>query len=137
MIDALEPEPRARADELIAWLLANDAEMFRRVGLRYLIWDKKLFTSRSARWAPYDGFSAQGTCPSPPCRNPHTNHVHFSFGKPGAAGETSFFKWLESGDARPPDPTPAPTPASAAGMGWVVFGAVSAFAAVSAWNRRR
>lgn len=138
MISALDPESRARADELIDWLLANDAEMFRRVGLRYLIWDKKLFSSVFPYWRPYDGFSEQGTCPSPPCRNPHTDHVHFSFSKEGAAGGTSFFRWLNGNEPEPQPVTPTRTPlAKAASLGWVALGAVVGFGSLMAYNRRR
>jgi hypothetical protein len=140
MISALDPESRARADELIAWLLANDAEMFRRAGLRYIIWDKKVFSSVFPSWRKYDGFSDQGTCPSPPCRNPHTNHVHFSFSKEGAAGETSFYQWLR-GETEPPDPAlpgPDPVPLSKpAGLGWIGVGLVFGFGTVMAYNRRQ
>lgn len=97
MISALNRDSKARADEVVEWLLANDAEMFRRVGLRYLIWNKRQWSSTRSDWRPYGGFDASGNCPAPPCRNPHTDHVHFSFGKPGADGQTSFFHWLTGG----------------------------------------
>lgn len=121
MIRADVPEERARADELIDWLLANDAEMFRRAGLGYIIWDRKIWSAFRPQWSPYDGFDADGGCPRPPCRDPHISHVHFSFNWPGADGRTSFYKWL-SGDQpmKPPNrngngngngrPTPLPVP---------------------------
>lgn len=110
MISAIDPEQRARAEELIAWLLANDAEIFRRAGLRYLIWDKRVYTSLTGAWKPYDGYDERGQCARPPCRHPHTDHVHFSFSKEGAAGQTSFFRWLR-GEQPSPGPTPGPGPA--------------------------
>lgn len=101
MISADDPAERARADELIAWLLANDAEMFRRAGLVYLIWDRQSFKSykKPPGWYPY-------TRP-----HPHRDHVHFSFSKEGADGQTSFYQWLRAQPGMPPlnvPPTPHP-----------------------------
>lgn len=107
-MDASNPDDCARVEELFDWLLANDAEMFRRAGLAYMIWDKRSWSSFKPYWHPYDGFDEEGGCPSGSCRDPHTNHVHFSFNWPGADGETSFYRWLE-GD-RPVKPTPIPVP---------------------------
>lgn len=131
MISALDADSRARADELIAWLLANDAEMFRRAGLRYIIWNKQGWYRNG--WKPYDGFNKLGECPNPPCRNTHTDHVHFSFGKPGAAGTTSFYDWLRGGAPVDPGPLPVfPTLPSLAGapMWPLVAGFAVAFAGV-------
>lgn len=84
MISAKLPEERAKADELIGWLLANDAEMFRRAGLGYIIWDRRIWSAGRPRWRDYGG------------RNPHTDHVHFSFNHAGADGRTSFYRWLDA-----------------------------------------
>lgn len=137
MINALDPVERQKADELIAWLLADDQERFRRVGLRYIIWNKRIFSSQQPRWRPYDGYDAAGRCPSPPCRHPHTNHVHFSFSKEGAGGQTSFYRWLDGTD---PGPTVTPTPpvrSRQPAIGWLALGALFGFGAVMAYNRRR
>jgi len=109
MIDAYDPEQKARADELLDWLLANDAELFRRAGLAYVIWDKKAWSAFKPYWHPYDGFDDQGRCSSN-CRNPHTNHVHFSFNWPGADGKTSFYRWLGTDQPVKPPPQPPPQP---------------------------
>lgn len=141
MIEADLPDERQAAEELLKWLLARDAEMFRRAGLRYVIWDRQIFSSRSPAWRPYDGYDASGACPSPPCRHPHRNHVHFSFSREGAAGQTSFYAWLRDGapaHPQPPAPTPgAPKQASAASLWWTALGAIFGFGAVLAYNRRR
>lgn len=81
------PQDEARVDELLAWLLAkdaygNDAAWFRRVGLVGVIWNHRSWNTYQPFWHDYTGTS------------PHTDHVHFSFGWPGARGETSFYSWL-------------------------------------------
>lgn len=108
MIRADVTEERAKADELIDWLLANNAEIFRRAGLAYIIWDKQIYSALDPRWKPYDGFDEAGDCIRPPCRSPHTDHVHFSFNIPGADGKTSFYRWLgaDMPEVVPPPPTP-------------------------------
>jgi hypothetical protein len=96
MREASNPEQAASAEEVIAWLLATDAAenehaMYRRLGLTYLIWNRRVWSSRTKSWAPYEG------------TDPHTSHVHFSFGVPGSMGETSFFRWASGGDYIDPD----------------------------------
>lgn len=80
----------ADTDSFFLWLLNNDSEMFRRAGLTYVIWNRKIFTSVTPSWQPYTG------------ADPHTSHVHVSFGWPGARGETSFYT--------APGPVPPVTP---------------------------
>jgi len=116
-INAFDSEEKARADELLDWLMANDAELFRRAGLAYAIWNKKVWSAYRPYWHPYDGFDEQGQCKSGSCRDPHTNHVHFSFNWPGADGKTSFYRWLRGNRPvkKPPEPVePLPTETSAA-----------------------
>jgi hypothetical protein len=121
-LDAGKEADRARAEALINWLLAPDDAgepdaMLRRSGIDYLIWNKRIWTSSTRQWTPYDGFDAAGECAATGgCRNPHTDHVHISFGWPGARGETSFYDWLRTGPDEPfprvpnaPVPVPAPT----------------------------
>lgn len=125
MISALDPDEKARADELIAWLLENDAEIFRRAGLRYIIWDKKFWGTFERRWKPYDGYDAQGACPSGSCRNPHIDHVHFSFGIDGSDGKGSFYDWLRQGmptDTVPPPGTKPPRSPWSVGLAVLGFG---------------
>lgn len=68
-----------RVDELLDDLLANDGELIRRTGLMYMIWNRRIWNTRSRIWQNYTGPS------------PHTDHVHFSFSSAGAWGRTSFF----------------------------------------------
>jgi hypothetical protein len=129
MIHAFDPPQRAKADELIDWLLRDGAEMFRRAGLRYVIWDKRVWSTLTQDWRPYDGYAPDGSCPKPPCRNPHVDHVHFSFGLEGAAGATSFYDWLRGG--RPAELPVAPeTPkALPVAVGFALGLAATAYAA--------
>lgn len=99
------PADAARVQALLSWLLADGAEMFRRAGLSYVIWDKKIFSAKHPEWRPYDGYDEDGSCARASCRDPHTSHVHFSFNEAGADGLTSFYDWLGSTTG-----TPAPLP---------------------------
>ncbi len=74
------------ADSLIQWLLATDAQgnkhaMARRLGIMYMVWNKQIWRSYRSpdAWSAYTG------------SNPHTDHVHFSFGWDGANKKTSFW----------------------------------------------
>lgn len=75
------PPNKDVADEAIAMLLATDAAgnanaLARRLGIRTMIWWKKIWVAGQG-WKPYTG------------KSPHTDHVHFGFGWPGAKGQTS------------------------------------------------
>ena len=101
-MDAKDPAEAAEVERLFAlWLAPGpDGEphaLFRRAGLRYMIWDKKTWSAATKTWRPYDGYDADGQCPKPPCRNDHTTHVHFSFSWAGANADTSFYDWLRAG----------------------------------------
>lgn len=69
----------ARVDEMLAWLFANDNEIIRRAGIMYVIWNRRIWNTRSQTWQNYTG------------QSPHTDHVHISFGTAGAWGRTSFY----------------------------------------------
>jgi hypothetical protein len=90
---------RAVADQFLGWLLATDEfgnahANLRRLGVMYAIWDHRIFSASRAGdgWRPYSGPSA------------HTDHVHISFSRAGAAGRTSFW----TGVPAPPPSGPAP-----------------------------
>ncbi len=75
------------ADSVLKWLLATDKygnkhANARRLGIMYMIFNKKIWGSYNASkgWRSYSG------------SNPHTDHVHFSFGWPGANKATGFWK---------------------------------------------
>jgi hypothetical protein len=86
MLDANRATDRAKADEVLNWLLATDEygnrhAMARRLGITYIIWNRRIWSvwNHSAGWQPYTGWS------------PHTDHIHFSFGWEGARQQTSFW----------------------------------------------
>lgn len=66
-------------DALLDFLFANDNEALRRAGITYLIWQRRIWNTRARAWQNYTG------------ADDHTTHIHFSFGTPGALGQTSFF----------------------------------------------
>ena len=70
------------------WLTANNDEMAKRLGVVQIIWNREIWLSYGSRpgiWQPYRG------------PNPHTDHVHLSFGTVGARGDTSFFREVIGG----------------------------------------
>ena len=80
---------RAQVNALFKWLFATDAyghkyAMARRLGIMYIIWNKKIWGTYSASsgWRPYSCSGVTGC---------HQNHVHFSFSKAGASGKTSYW----------------------------------------------
>jgi|GEM_PF-1714170 len=79
----------ATADDLLNWLLATDKygnrhALLRRFGIMYIIWDRQIFRAYNpdAGWQPY---SCSGVTDC------HQDHVHFSFGWPGALQQTSWW----------------------------------------------
>lgn len=75
------------AEALLSWLLATDRHgnqfaAARRFGIMYLIWDSHIWGAYAAAqgWRPYTG------------PHPHTDHVHISFSRRGAWGETSWWR---------------------------------------------
>ena len=95
-VSAAKPAEAAAVDDLMKWLFATDSKgnrhaIARRLGLQYVIWNRKIWGAyNSSGWRPYTGVS------------PHNEHVHFSFGRPGAEARTSFF----SGRVAPVTPAP-------------------------------
>jgi len=89
--------PHPAADALLAWLTANDGEHARRVGIMYMIWNRKIWKAyKSGVWSSYTG------------SNPHTDHVHFTFSWAGARKETTF--WSAAGPTVPTEPTEPTAP---------------------------
>ncbi|MCU1678132.1 MAG: hypothetical protein JWM93_2890 [Frankiales bacterium] len=85
------PTQRARAERLIAWLLApdsygNQAANAKRLGIMYIIWHKHI-------WAPYDLESGWRAYSGP---DPHTSHIHISFTWDGAMKRTTWFSTATS-----------------------------------------
>ncbi len=80
------PSPRTS----LTWLLKTDKygnkhANARRLGIMYLIWNDKIWSSSQAAdgWREYNG------------SNPHTDHIHFSLSWAGAHQETSWWQWEE------------------------------------------
>lgn len=69
-----------QVDRLLEALFANQDELIRRTGIMYLIYNRRIWNTRSKVWQNYTG------------ENPHTDHIHFSFSEAGAMGRTSFYQ---------------------------------------------
>ena len=85
--DAGTPSDRAKADDLLRWLLATDEygnahAMARRLGVMYIVWNRHIWRSYrpAAGWQPYTGTP-----------NPHTDHIHLSFSWDGALRRTTWW----------------------------------------------
>lgn len=94
-VSAGSPDDVRRVEQLMRWLLDPSPEgephaNFRRVGLRYMVWNRQIWSGGTKEWRAYTG------------SDPHTNHVHFSWDWPGARAETSFYDWLREGTRPPP-----------------------------------
>jgi len=86
MLDIKDSADRAVANDVLAWLMATDKygnthAMARRLGIMYIIWNRKIWWSyrASSGWQNYTG------------SNPHTDHIHFSFSWRGALKQTSWW----------------------------------------------
>jgi len=127
MLDAGDPADAAKADAFLTWLIGPDAQgrpsgNARRLGIMYVIWDRKIWGSYNQTWKAYSGAS------------PHTDHIHISLSWDGALARTSFWTGTTitgtdygpcvryTGEAAPrysvrnpsPCPTPGPRPAPVA-----------------------
>ena len=81
------PKQVGEVNAVFSWLFAKDAAgnpnaMLRRLGIMYIIWNKKIWGSWSQSWQPY-ACSGVTAC--------HQDHVHFSFDWAGAQMKTSFW----------------------------------------------
>lgn len=84
--DSTDPQDLAAVQDLLGWLLATDQygnahALARRFGIMYIIWNRQIWRAYRPNdgWQPYTG------------SNPHIDHVHFSFGWPGAYQTTSYW----------------------------------------------
>jgi hypothetical protein len=87
MLDHNDASERAIAEEILDWLLATDVygnkhANARRLGVMYLIWNRRIWESYTQTWSDYSG------------SNPHTDHIHISFSWAGARQQTS---WWDGG----------------------------------------
>lgn len=89
---------KAKADELIQWLLkedryGNEHAMARRAGIMYLIWNRRIWSTWGG-WEVYCKQTKRRGCVDPDdggARSPHTDHVHFSFTWPAARKRTTLW----------------------------------------------
>lgn len=102
MLNVTKPEEKAVADSATAWLTANNGENARRLGVMYLIWNKKMWRAYAPErgWQPYTG------------AHPHTDHIHTSLTWDGALKRTSWWTGstvtsLDRGPCRPWRSSPA------------------------------
>jgi hypothetical protein len=105
-VDADKPADQERVAEAIAWLFAPGPtgavhEMLRRAGIRYIIWDKRIWSTGSQGWKPYTRTGNKTI--------EHRDHVHFSFSKAGANAQTSLYPWIDNDQpVTPPGTDPPP-----------------------------
>jgi hypothetical protein len=95
-VSATIASQRRAARDVIDWLLRSDRfgnahARARRLGIMYIIWNRRI-------WVPWGGWRIyckmrNGACwgSDGAARNPHTNHVHFSFTWPGARLKTTWW----------------------------------------------
>jgi hypothetical protein len=93
---------RAKVRNFTTWLFATDRygnrrANARRLGIQYVIWNKRIWGSYNAAagWRPYTG------------ANKHTDHVHISFTWAGARKQTSFWTGKVGNVAAAPKPPPS------------------------------
>jgi peptidoglycan hydrolase-like protein with peptidoglycan-binding domain len=84
MVDMSDRRERRAAADFISWLTAEGTDgqpglMARRLGVMYVIFNKKMWASYRGTWTDYSGGS------------PHTDHVHISLSWNGGRGLTSFW----------------------------------------------
>jgi hypothetical protein len=84
MIDVSNRADKAKADAFLSWLLATDKHgnkhaMARRLGVMYIIFNKRMWRAYDPGWSAYSG------------TNPHTDHIHISLSYDGSSGRTSYW----------------------------------------------
>ncbi len=81
MLDPTNYADVVAGQRAITWMLADDALIARRLGVMYIIWNHRIWSTyrRDEGWRPYSG------------ADPHTSHIHTSFGWAGAMGRTSWW----------------------------------------------
>ena len=89
------PGQVAAVNEVLNWLFATDQygnkyAMARRLGVMYVIWNKKIWGAYSADsgWRCYYGCPGDSSSYN---RDPHTSHVHISFDWDGAIQHTTYW----------------------------------------------
>ena len=112
MISAYDPQQKAIADAIVAWLSASDDKgnpgvMARRFGINYIIWNRKMWRAYAPErgWAAYTG------------SHPHDDHIHITFTWDGSYKRTSWWTGVAlktvtvgSGTGVPGAPAPGSVP---------------------------
>lgn len=108
-VDVANPAQKAQAEAFLALLLApdrygNTAALARRMGLMYVIWNDRIYSSSSHFvWRPYVHPACSGAALAQCGRTlRHQDHVHVSMSWAGALGRTSFWDGTVSGEVAPP-----------------------------------
>ncbi len=106
MLDSTDSYEKAVGDSLTRWLTGPDSRGYdagnaRRLGVMYVIWNRRFWSTYTGTWRTYTG------------PNPHTDHVHTSFSWDGAVQRTSGWDGsqvtqLDQGTCRVYDEQPAP-----------------------------
>jgi len=123
--DATDPAQRSSVSEMLDWLFAtdeygNENAMFRRLGVMYIIWNRRIWSTWDQGWDIYC-IQKKKKCKDPDSKaalHPHTDHVHISLGWEGARKETTFWNPKKSFEGDPPveetppaeEETPPPSP---------------------------
>ena len=95
MVSVNNPTQVAQVKDLLAWLFATDEygnqyAMARRLGIMYIIWNKKIWGA----YAADEGWRCYYACPGKPSsynNDPHTGHVHVSFDWAGALKHVTYW----------------------------------------------
>jgi hypothetical protein len=97
-VNVANDKQRAQGKAFLHWLFAADAAgnpnaMLRRLGVMYVIWNKRIWGGWSHQWEPYS-CSGVTAC--------HQDHMHLSLDWSGALGRTSFWTGKVSEPMPPP-----------------------------------
>ena len=92
MLDVDNAADRRAAGDFLGWLVGPGSQgragaMARRLGVTYVIYNRKIWSAYSLGWRDYTG------------SDPHTSHIHVSLSWNGARGNTSFW----TGEVAPRD----------------------------------
>ncbi len=92
MVDSTTKAGMNKANAFLDWLLAPDEfgnkhAMARRLGVMYIIFNRRIWRAYDPGWGTYSGV------------NPHTDHIHISLSYDGSTGRTSYWKGKPLGSA--------------------------------------
>ncbi|GAA0813021.1 hypothetical protein [Spirilliplanes yamanashiensis] len=87
-LNVTRPADVTVANDVLAWLLATDRHgnphaIARRLGVMYIIWNKRIWRAYRPGWGAYSCDGTPSGC--------HTNHIHISFSWAGARRQTTWW----------------------------------------------